>query len=1421
MRRHPPVARPVPPHGSLVPSAAVGWSHSAAISTSGHLFTWGKGQHGRLGHGSQSDLPTPRRVGDSLAAQSVVDVSCGACHTVAVTAHGLVFTFGHGAEGRCEGARPGGSAPRHWAVLLTPHPSLLRLGHGHCMDESKPTAVAALLHRRTASAFAGRSCTVFFVLASDGDSDSASAASTSASQSHTRPYGDDCALHPRDVEAGIAAPRSVFQGPRNATAEVMGASDARRMASAAPDSRQPIDTFYSGFLPGVRRTSTPAPTTRAPGAEGQPRPETEQSHTASSLSERRHRARVGDSSARGTAPAGELDHDADVETMIESGAEGDHRAKRAPAASVRTALATGPAASGGSAAQSAAQPGPSTCEWHNPALLPTPLHLPHSASVFQVSLVDNGVLCLARNRDRPRQSQPVPRPLIPRRVDDVRVGGTCAPPVTPQTPHEARSARRRGVAEGDEQHQGIGLDGQAQERPGEGQGAVAMPSVPPLRSHVSGVAGEGAAVPLRRDGAGAYVPGLDTAGETATATAGAGGAMPNPSYLYSTSTTHEGGSDGRPPRSSAGDTGEDGAPSRRPQTHAGTGTGSTSGDGDGRSGDGRTTTSDSGSGQVRRPQRGREGGVPSARVVPGPTHGDDVQGPGGPRLAAGHAAGLGRGERGQSRDSASSSQESSDHAQSVDGDIASSGSAESGRRDALRASGGHSSASWGSSADAERARSRGRHHRGRRNARAGTGPRGVAVREQQGVRRAVPRTVDAETGDRDRGAAARARRRADGRPAAGGPQQPSANADVGEEEPLSPTSLPPLVHNWNPPPPEAQPRQPGANDGTGRADGSTVPEGHALAGGGATRRLRQESAEPAEGSRDRRRRRRQVSRSESRPQNAGDAELEGGGRGQAAGSTTADGGRRIEEEHTAHPRSPSRLLQRPREEATEEAVLEPVAPRGFVDAGAGRELPGPQSGSADGGELEPPHSLALACVVPGNGGDGESTSLTETQEVEKLRADLAELRDQHNQVQASLRRQEMDGDEMRAKLARSRDAWLVVCSRYRELTLANAQLRGHAQASREARMRLGKALNESSTSVLGRAPTQAELGTQPAGGGEHSGAVGLHRPDSGGPHHGAEPRQRPSPRLRPRDPSWRVEPGEERPTSRRRMDTNAVSREVQSRGHPAWDARDPVGGHGGDVPSGAQYYAQGLGTFPYSSLGAPRAILQGHSPAHGGVANHGETHGAYRDPHATGHGQWRIPAHGMGPRQGDRSSWVRGRGAHGEWAAQVADVARADGTPSGEVRFVAGSVSGSGSGSGSSLSMGGAVNRLHEGQTQVMEAVAMDRGAYPHGAHPRGARGGGPGPAYSPGVDRREQPNRFGGAQGRRPGGSAFPDAFVDSDTILLMHNQAYRSNLDARQAPAPRAVDLAPRGTATMSFYGPLQARGRLESRRESGLMD
>jgi alpha-tubulin suppressor-like RCC1 family protein len=75
-------------------SIACGEESMAAITRSGTLFTWGKGEAGTLGHGDEVDQYLPRQV-LSLAEEKIVRVRCGTCHMAAINDIGEIFTWGH------------------------------------------------------------------------------------------------------------------------------------------------------------------------------------------------------------------------------------------------------------------------------------------------------------------------------------------------------------------------------------------------------------------------------------------------------------------------------------------------------------------------------------------------------------------------------------------------------------------------------------------------------------------------------------------------------------------------------------------------------------------------------------------------------------------------------------------------------------------------------------------------------------------------------------------------------------------------------------------------------------------------------------------------------------------------------------------------------------------------------------------------------------------------------------------------------------------------------------------------------------------------------------------------------------------------------------------------------------------------------
>ncbi|TYZ64576.1 hypothetical protein PybrP1_001487 [[Pythium] brassicae (nom. inval.)] len=82
-----------------VRQVACGGFHTAAVTETGEVYTWGGGEHGQLGHGDKVNRTAPTLV-RALADKLVVQITCGWSHTVALTDAGEVFTWGNGDHGK-------------------------------------------------------------------------------------------------------------------------------------------------------------------------------------------------------------------------------------------------------------------------------------------------------------------------------------------------------------------------------------------------------------------------------------------------------------------------------------------------------------------------------------------------------------------------------------------------------------------------------------------------------------------------------------------------------------------------------------------------------------------------------------------------------------------------------------------------------------------------------------------------------------------------------------------------------------------------------------------------------------------------------------------------------------------------------------------------------------------------------------------------------------------------------------------------------------------------------------------------------------------------------------------------------------------------------------------------------------------------
>ncbi|KAF5301595.1 hypothetical protein FQR65_LT08900 [Abscondita terminalis] len=102
--------------GKIIKCIHAGYRHSAAVTDEGELYTWGEGDHGRLGHGDSNSCHIPTLVRDLT---QVGSVACGSAHTLVVSKDGkTVWSFGSGDGGR--------------------------LGHGEIVKVYRPKVIEAL-----------------------------------------------------------------------------------------------------------------------------------------------------------------------------------------------------------------------------------------------------------------------------------------------------------------------------------------------------------------------------------------------------------------------------------------------------------------------------------------------------------------------------------------------------------------------------------------------------------------------------------------------------------------------------------------------------------------------------------------------------------------------------------------------------------------------------------------------------------------------------------------------------------------------------------------------------------------------------------------------------------------------------------------------------------------------------------------------------------------------------------------------------------------------------------------------------------------------------------------------------------------------------------------------------------------------------
>ena len=103
---------PVEVQGLAAPAVAIfaGSLHSAALLDNGGVQVWGANSNGQLGLGTRSPSLTPRTL-LALSSRTVLSLSLGWRHSLAVLGSGEIAVWGHNSDGQlAEASAPGGAA---------------------------------------------------------------------------------------------------------------------------------------------------------------------------------------------------------------------------------------------------------------------------------------------------------------------------------------------------------------------------------------------------------------------------------------------------------------------------------------------------------------------------------------------------------------------------------------------------------------------------------------------------------------------------------------------------------------------------------------------------------------------------------------------------------------------------------------------------------------------------------------------------------------------------------------------------------------------------------------------------------------------------------------------------------------------------------------------------------------------------------------------------------------------------------------------------------------------------------------------------------------------------------------------------------------------------------------------------------------
>ncbi|KAF0521745.1 rcc1 domain-containing protein 1 [Gigaspora margarita] len=112
-------------------TVACGENHCLALTQTGQVFSWGSGRYGQLGHGDTKSLDKPKVIEFFLGLR-VIQIACGGWHSAVITDSGDLYTFGWNHLGRL-GIPPPDESDHTQPSINYAEPTLIELNDGKDM----------------------------------------------------------------------------------------------------------------------------------------------------------------------------------------------------------------------------------------------------------------------------------------------------------------------------------------------------------------------------------------------------------------------------------------------------------------------------------------------------------------------------------------------------------------------------------------------------------------------------------------------------------------------------------------------------------------------------------------------------------------------------------------------------------------------------------------------------------------------------------------------------------------------------------------------------------------------------------------------------------------------------------------------------------------------------------------------------------------------------------------------------------------------------------------------------------------------------------------------------------------------------------------------------------------------------------------